>query len=455
MKAPKAALVCVGSELLAGQVNTHQAWLSLRLRRAGFEVSGETSVPDDVEPIAAALRRALAEADAVIVCGGLGPTFDDVTREAAAKALGRALTFKPALWTAILERFARHKMTVPAENKRQALLIAGAEVLDNLNGSAPGQRLRARGRTLLLLPGPPTEMYPMFESALPRLARDHARGVFTASFSIRLSGVPESVADEKLDPVRARWPKARFTILASGGEVSFHADSRESSPRAARAARALLRREILAAVGEFAHGEGDATLEAALGARLKAEGLTLAAAESCTGGLLAGRITSVPGASAYFLGGLVAYADSVKIRRLGVPARLLAARGAVSAECAAALARGARRAIGADIGLSITGIAGPGGGTKKKPVGLVFVAVCGPKRAQAVRRLEINGPREAVRARAVTAALRLALDAARAYTRRAPLDGSVEVSYNPCQHDNERKKIGKREEVRQSGRRHR
>jgi nicotinamide-nucleotide amidase len=413
MKVPKAALVCVGSELLAGQVNTHQAWLSVRLIRAGFEMTGEASVPDDVTMIAAALRRALAEADAVVVCGGLGPTFDDLSREAAAKALGRRMTFRPALWRVILKRFARYKMKVPDENKRQAMVLAGADVLDNPNGSAPGQRLRAKGRTLILLPGPSSEMYPMFEAVLPRLARDHARGVFPAEFSVRLSGVPESIADEKLDPVRARWPRARFTILASGGEVSFHAASPERSRAAALAARARLRREILAAVGEYAHGEGDATLEAALGGRLKKRRLTLAVAESCTGGLLGSRLTSVPGSSAYFLGGIIAYANAVKIRRLGVPARLLARRGAVSAESAAALARGARRALGADVGVSITGVAGPGGGTKTKPVGLVYVAVSGPGRAEAVKRLEIHGPRDAVRARAVTAALRLAYDAAR------------------------------------------
>ena len=414
MKAPKAALVCVGSELLAGQVNTHQAWLSVRLIRKGFEMTGEASVPDDASVIAAAMRRALASADVVVVCGGLGPTFDDLTREAAAKALGRSLKFEPKLWSVILKRFARYHAKVPDENKRQAMVLDGAEVLDNPNGSAPGQRLRAKGgRTMILLPGPPSEMYPMFEAVLPRLVRDHARGVHPASYSVRLSGVPESIADEKLDPVRARWPKARFTILASGGEVSFHAASRERSAAAARAARARLRREILAAVGEYAHGEGDATLETALGARLKKRRLTLAVAESCTGGLMGARITTVPGSSAYFLGGIISYANSVKASELAVPAGLLKKHGAVSAECAAALARGARRSLGANIGVSITGVAGPDGGTKEKPVGLVFVAVSGPGRAEAVKRLEIHGPRDAVRSRAVTAALRLAFDACR------------------------------------------
>ncbi len=414
MRVPKAALVCVGSELLAGQVNTHQAWLSVRLRRAGFEVTGEESVPDDVTAIAAALRRALARADAVIVGGGLGPTFDDLTREAAADAFGRALVFRPGLWRTIRRRYARYHAAVPEENKRQALVVSGAEVLPNPHGSAPGQRIRVRGRrSVCLLPGPATEFYPMFERlVLPRLVRDHARGVRPAAFSVRLSGVPESVADERLDPVRARWPRARFTILASGGEVSFHAAQNETSAAAARRTAARLRREILAAVGEFAHGEGDETLEAALGRRLRARGLTLAVAESCTGGLIGARLTSVPGASEYFRGGTIAYANAVKVRALGVPRALLARRGAVSPEVAAAMARGARRAAGASVGLAVTGIAGPGGGTKAKPVGLVYAAVSGPGRRGCVRRLRIHGPREAVRSRAATAALRLAFDAA-------------------------------------------
>ncbi len=411
MKVPKAALVCVGSELLSGQVNTHQAWLSVRLRRAGFDMTGEASVPDDLKTIRAALSRSLKEADLVVVCGGLGPTFDDITREALCAALGRTLSFDPALWEVILTRFARYHMAVPEENKRQAMRIAGAEILNNPNGSAPGQLVRAGGRTVVLLPGPPTEMYPMFEAVLPELVRLHARGVHPASFSVRLSGVPESIADEKLDPVRARWPKARFTILASGGEVSFHATAMEPSAAKARAARARLRREILDAVGEFAHGEGDTTLEKALGERLKEKRLTVAVAESCTGGLLGGRLTAVAGSSSFFLGGIVSYANSVKVRQLGVPSELIARHGAVSAECAAAMAQGARTALRAGLGIAVTGIAGPGGGTKDKPVGLVHIAVSGPGRARTVKKVQIHGPREVVRGRAVTAALRLAFDA--------------------------------------------
>jgi nicotinamide-nucleotide amidase len=415
-RAPRAYLVCVGSELLAGQVNTHQAWLSVRLRRAGFDVAGESSLPDSVSEIKAAMRRALGAADAVIVCGGLGPTFDDLTREAAAAALGRGIRFVPGLWRTIRARFARYHVAVPEQNKRQAEVIEGAEVLANDNGSAPGQRLEFRGadgraRSLILLPGPYAEMAPIFRRVLPRLADRHARGAGAASFTLRLVGVPESVADERLDAVRARFPDASFTILASGGEVSFHATVRAATRAAARKQSAALRAAALKAVGRWCYGEGDATLESTVGLRLKKKRLTLAVAESCTGGLLGGRLTSVPGSSAWFRGGVIAYDNSVKSKLLGVSAALLKKRGAVSQECAEAMARGARKAAGADLGVAITGIAGPDGGTKEKPVGLVHLAVSGPGRALRARRLDIHGPRESVRARAAGAALALLKEA--------------------------------------------
>jgi nicotinamide-nucleotide amidase len=413
---PTAYLVCVGSELLAGQLNTHQPWLSVRLRRAGFDVVGESSVQDSVAALKTALSRALDAADAVIVCGGLGPTFDDVTREAAAAALGRKMKFKPKLWEVILERFARYHVAVPEENKRQAEVIAGAAVLNNESGSAPGQRLEfrwkdGRPRSLILLPGPFSEMSPIFESALPRLAQRHARGTGAASFSLRLVGVTESVADEKLDAVRARFPAASFTILASGGEVSFHATIRAAAKATAKRELATLRAAALNAVGEWAYGEGDATLESTVGLRLKKKRLTVAVAESCTGGLLGARLTTVPGSSAWFHGGVIAYDNSVKTRLLGVSAALIKRHGAVSAECAEAMAKGARKAAGTDIGVAITGVAGPDGGTKAKPVGLVFVSVYGPGGARRARRHDIHGPREAVRARAAGAALALLKEA--------------------------------------------
>ena len=195
MKAPRAAFICVGSELLSGQINSHQAWWSVRLRRAGFDIVGEESVPDDLGSIESALTRAVKSADVTLVSGGLGPTFDDITREAAAAAFNRKLRFDPKLWKVILSRFARYHVAVPEENKRQAMRLKGAKILTNRVGSAPGQWIRENNRSIVLLPGPPSEMYPMFEAVLPKLVSLHARGIFPAAYSIRLSGIAESVAD--------------------------------------------------------------------------------------------------------------------------------------------------------------------------------------------------------------------------------------------------------------------
>lgn len=412
--APRVELVFVGTELLSGQVNTHQAWLSTRLRAAGLDVTGALTAPDTLDTIAGAFKRAAARADAVVCCGGLGPTFDDITREACAAAFGRKLRFEPKLWRVIEKRFARYHHKVPAENRRQAEVLTGSEVLRNDNGSAPGLALTANGNgrrvPVFLLPGPFPEMSPIFHrDVLPRL-RKLVRGGY-ASWSLRLSGVPESIADEKLDPVRAAFPEAGFTILASGGEVSFHATVRGDDSACARRDVAAIRRAALAAVGRWAYGEGEDTLDGAVGDKLLARDLTLAVAESCTGGLLGGRLTAVPGASRWFRGGVIAYDDAVKRAALKVPAALIAGQGAVSAECAAAMAAGARKATGASMGVAVTGIAGPGGARPGKPVGTVFVAVRGPGGHAAVKRLSLHGSREEIRRRSTSAALNLVWEA--------------------------------------------
>lgn len=404
-------MVCVGSELLSGSVNTHQAWLSVRLKRAGFVVMGEESVPDAVAAISAALKRALGRAEVVIVSGGLGPTFDDVTREAAASAVGRKLVWKPALWSSIRRRFRAMRYKIPEENKRQAFVVSGARVLKNPNGSAPGQAIPSGNKTIFLLPGPPAELYPMFETqVLPGLQRKFRSAGNAAEVSVRMSGIAESQADERLEAVRRQWPRGAFTILAGDGEVSFHA---RVFGRDAAAQRRSLRAAIGAAVGEFIHGEGEESLEFAVGRLLRERNLKLAAAESCTAGLIGARVTNVPGSSDYFLGGIIAYDNSIKTGLLGVPRALLEKYGAVSEECALAMAEGARRAARADVGLSVTGIAGPGGGSKLKPVGLVYVAVAAAQ-GQAVKQFNINGSRATIRQRSASAALRFLFDRLRA-----------------------------------------
>jgi len=412
---PAIELLCAGTELLAGKTNTHSAFIARRLRAAGLRLARATSLPDDPALLAEEIRAALGRCDALLVCGGMGPTFDDVTREAAAAALGRDLVFHPRLFTAIRRKFSRLRFPLPRENRRQAFLVRGAMPLANRVGSAPGQLLalrRAPGRapqTLALLPGPPDEMAPMLDEAvMPRLRGSYARGRHAASLTLHLCGLPESVADEKLRPVtNLAGPELDFTILASAGQVDFHAFSR--CARAARARRliARVRRLALRRVGPHVFGEGPQTLESAVAGRLRRRRLTLAVAESCSAGMLAARLTSVPGSSTYFRGGVLAYHDRVKQELLGVRDKTLSRHGAVSMASAREMAEGARRALKAGVGVALTGIAGPGGGGPRKPVGLTFIAISGPGRGSARLRLMLTGDRETIRQKAVAAALKL------------------------------------------------
>ncbi|MCX5794422.1 MAG: CinA family nicotinamide mononucleotide deamidase-related protein [Elusimicrobia bacterium] len=407
-------LLCVGTELLDGRPETHRAALALRLGAAGLRLSRATILPDDADALAGAVRAALQRCDALIVCGGLGPTFDDLTREAVARALGRDLVFSPRLYAGIRLKFARLGTRLPRENRRQAFLVRGAAPLANRVGSAPGQVIVVRRRggppqTVALLPGPPRELLPLFDcEVLPRLRRAYARGLHAATLDLHFCGLPESAADERLKPLtRQAGPELDFTILAGPGQVDFHVLARCSSARRARGLIARCRRQALRLLAGHVVGEGALTLEAAVGGLLRRRRLTLAAAESCTAGLLSGRLTSVPGSSDYFRGGVLAYHDSLKRGLLGVRAVTLARAGAVSAACAREMAAGARRVAGADVGVSVTGVAGSSGGTAAKPVGLVFAAVAGPGAGIAVRRWRLSGDRETVRQRAVAAALRL------------------------------------------------
>ena len=408
------AIVCVGTELLRGQLNTHQSWLSRKLQDAGLFASRECTLPDEREAIAAELRRCLRECEGVIVCGGLGPTFDDITREAAADALGRRLSYRPALFAGIRRKLLRHAMSVPEENKRQAFVIAGARVLENRAGSAPGQVLsyKRKGGTglMVLLPGPGSEMQPMFErDVLPAFRAAFAKGRHSRHWAARLFGISESAADERLAPVTAlARPGLDFTILSSAGQVDYHVTATAGSSRELDRTVADVKRRVRDAVGDFLFGEDDDTLESACGDRLRKAGLTLAVAESCTAGLLGARLTSVPGSSDYFKGGVLAYSNELKRGLLGVRAATLSRHGAVSAECAGEMARGARAACRAGAGLAVTGIAGPGGGTKDKPVGLVYVAAS-VGRTTVSRELRLSGGRAAVRARSVSHALGLLL----------------------------------------------
>lgn len=260
---PRVELLCVGTELLSGQINTHQGYLAVALAAAGLPLARESSLPDDRAQICGAVREALKRADAVLLCGGLGPTFDDITREAVADALGRGLRYRPGLYARIKRKFSRYRLPVPEENKRQAYVIDGARVLPNKAGSAPGQLLSlkrrgGRAQLIALMPGPYSEMSPMFEGqVLPRLKAAFAKGRATQSLCVRLSGVPESVADEKLSFLTEKpAPGHSFTILSSAGEVAFHAAVTAPTNAAARSELRRLRASIYEAVGEFIFGEG-------------------------------------------------------------------------------------------------------------------------------------------------------------------------------------------------------
>lgn len=409
--AARVELLCIGSELLAGQINTHQSYLSLALRGAGLDVSRESSLPDDEQAIAGEIRQALERCDVLLLCGGLGPTFDDVTRQAVALALGRRLLYRPELYARIKEKFSRYKLPLPQENRRQAFVIEGAEVLSNGIGSAPGQWVllprSGRPQALVLLPGPFSELSPMFEKdVLPRLRRTYARGLHTDSLRLHLYGTPESAADEALKPLTSRADEELgFTILAGGTQVDFHAWVRTRSAARCRALIASVRRLAYRKVGGFIFGEGAETLESVVGRELQRCKLTLGLAESCTAGMAGARLTAVAGSSAYFKGGVVSYADGMKTGALGVRAQTLRRHGAVSAACAAEMASGVRRLACSDVGLSITGIAGPAGASPGKPVGLVWIAVDGPGKRRNSRQLLLSGGRELVRQRAVSAAL--------------------------------------------------
>ncbi|MBI5210847.1 MAG: CinA family nicotinamide mononucleotide deamidase-related protein [Elusimicrobia bacterium] len=421
--APRVELLCVGSELLAGQVNTHVGAIGRRLLAAGLRLSRESTLPDDEAALGLAIKGALARCDALIVCGGLGPTFDDVTREAAASALGLRLVYRPRIFDRIRARFARLRLRTAAENKRQAFVLAGARVLANKTGTAPGQLLSippqppgspsALRRTLVLLPGPYHELSPMFEGqVLPFLKKTYARSTRTEELLLHLTGIPESLADEKLRRLvgQAR-PGLSFTILSSPGQVDFHAYV--SAPTAARAAASLrkVRAAALAAVGAHVLWEGERPVEKVLADELGRRRLTLAVAESCTGGMVGAALTNVPGSSAFFRGSVTPYANDLKASLLGVSPATIARHGSVSVPCCREMAEGVRRLAGASVGLAVTGIAGPAGGTPAKPVGTVFVGIAGPGSRFKAHKLRLGGGRSGVRGRATVRALQLVLQA--------------------------------------------
>lgn len=399
-------IIAVGTELLGARFSdTNSIWLTERLEELGLRVSRRTIVGDQGPGLEASLRLALDSGGLVLVGGGLGPTGDDTTREATAAALGRGLVFRDDVLAAIEDRFRRHGWRMTEPNRRQAWAVEGAEVLPNPLGTAPGQWIEAEGRTIVLLPGPPHEMKGMFQSqVLPRIS---ALGRHTVRRLIRTTGLGESEVESRITGLYPDDPDVVLTVLASPGRVDLRLSA--SSPTSVERANSQadeLALSLKARLGGAVYAESEIELEDVVVGLLGRAGATLSVAESCTGGLVAHRLTNVPGSSLVFLGGYVAYANGAKVRDLGVEPDLLESEGAVSEAVAAAMAAGARARTGSDWALALTGIAGPGGGTPQKPVGLVHIALAGPRGLDGEKRV-FSGRREMVKFQAGQRALDL------------------------------------------------
>lgn len=403
-----AEIIAVGTELLLGQiVNTNAQFLSQELAALGIGLYCQTVVGDNPARLTEAVRQALQRAEVIILTGGLGPTADDLTRETVAEAMGRPLQFDEQIWQVISARMQRFGRQIPENNKRQATVPAGATSLPNPNGTAPGIAIEADGQLVVLLPGPPREMQPMFLAEVrPRLVQMTGQGVIL-SRSLRVIGVGESALDELISDLVAAQSNPTIALYAKLGEVEVRITAKAKEEPDARALIAPIEVEIRQRLGQAVYGVDQETLAGALGRLLVSRGWKLALAESCTGGLIGSMITAVPGSSDYFDRGYVTYSDEAKQQMLGIPAEVLATHGAVSAECAASMAAGARSASGADFGIAVTGIAGPAGGTPSKPVGTVFVALDSPIGRQ-VERLSLTGDRTAVQERTAKTAINLA-----------------------------------------------
>jgi nicotinamide-nucleotide amidase len=400
----KAEIVAVGSELLSpDNVDTNSLYLTGRLNEAGCEVHLKTIVGDDLDDIAAVLHAALQRSDLTILSGGLGPTEDDRTRAAVASVLKRSVSIDDGILEALRQKFAARGFRMTKINERQAEVILGAEVLDNPMGTAPGMWIEEKGRILVLLPGPPRELQSIFEKkVLPRI-RELAGGMRLAYKSFHITGMTESELDSQIAPIYTAYPRVRTTVLAGTRHIAVRlyrwAEAGENpSDLDELAAR------IQAKLGDAIFTTRGESMEEVVGRQLRESGQTLAVAESCTAGMLGMHITRVPGSSDYFKGGILCYSNETKMELCGVPADMMQEFGAVSAEVAEALALGVRNSLHSSIGLAITGIAGPGGGSPEKPVGLVFIGVSDGKRTQSRHRI-MPGDRDSIRERSTYLAL--------------------------------------------------
>jgi nicotinamide-nucleotide amidase len=401
----KSEIIAVGSELLTpDRLDTNSLFLTEELNKLGIEVVRKTVVGDDTENLSNVFAGALDRVELIISCGGLGPTTDDLTRETVAALLGRALIQNDEVLHGIEERFRRFRREMPPVNVRQAMVPEGAEVLDNPRGTAPGLWIEVNDRVIVLLPGPPLEMRGIFESAVaPRLAR-RVSGVRLFHRELRVTGLGESQVEQRIVGIYQRYQQVITTILTSPGEVQIHLRMWTDDARLANSTLDEIVQGFDIALTDRIFSRNGQPLDEVVAHQLTLDSCTIAVAESCTGGLLSQRLTRIPGSSSFFLGGVVCYSNERKTAWADVPADLIAAKGAVSPEVAVALAEGIRRRVASDLGIGVTGIAGPGGGSEEKPVGTVNVALAyaGGVSEKAVR---LIGDRDSIRWQASQLAL--------------------------------------------------
>jgi nicotinamide-nucleotide amidase len=396
-----AEIIAIGSELLTPfRQDTNSLYLTEKLNQLGVEVEFKTVVGDTKRHLVSAARVALSRADIIIFMGGLGPTEDDLTREAAAQALGLELQRDPEIVAKLAQRFASRQMKMSPNNEKQADILCGATVLPNKNGTAPGQWLsgkyESKEKIIMLLPGPPHELKALFDEECMERLREKLPPQYIATRVLKIAMMAESQCDARVSPIYKKYPDVQTTILAGAGEIQLHLRSRAESLQAAEQKIEKLAGEIEDELEDFVFSRNGESLEQIVSYFLQMRNLTLAVAESCTGGLLGERITSISGSSRYFVGGAIVYSNELKTKFAGVPAELIAKYGAVSREVAIALAEGIREHTSAILGLAITGIAGPNGGTDEKPVGLVFHALAGEGKTDVVERT-FPGDRKRIR----------------------------------------------------------
>jgi competence/damage-inducible protein CinA-like protein len=407
----KACILAIGSEMLTPfRVDTNSLFITERLNAIGYDVRLKAVVADDVDELAQVVESALGWADVIVITGGLGPTEDDITRDAVARVLDVPLDEDGAIVDRLRDRFARRGMTMPEINRRQAMVPRGGTVLPNVNGTAPGLWLERGKSAIVLLPGPPREMKPILEAAIAERLVPRSGGAGLFRRVLKIAGRAESDVDAQVQPVYGKWTSQAIpistTILAVLGQIELHLTAQARHQADADAALDGAVGELLQVLGSSVFSADGRNLEVVVGDLLRDRKLTIAVAESCTGGLLASRLTDVPGSSDYVERGIVCYSNRAKIELVGVPESMIREHGAVSEPVAQAMAEGVRARAATSIGIGITGIAGPGGGTPEKPVGTVAIAVVVDSETR-VRTFQFLGNREMVKFQATQSALNM------------------------------------------------